>query len=158
MGYLLLGLTLGGELGLTGALLGAIVHALAKVLLFASLTLPEAERQSLTLDVGGLAASYPVAGAGFLLGALAMLGIPPTLGYAARWRLYGLAAETSPWLLAALLLATALAVLAYARVIASFWWGAGEQRRSEPLPLIVAVVGLSAILLVTGVWPSLLSG
>lgn len=163
MGYLVLGLTLAGELGLRGALLGAIVHAVAKALLFISLVAPEADRKPLTLGMGGLAATYPVSGAGFLVGALAMLGIPPTLGYAARWRLYGVAAGSSPWLLVALLLATALAVLAYARVIARFWWGPVEgsaplNRSSERWPRIAAVVGLSVILLLWGIWPGLLSG
>jgi multicomponent Na+:H+ antiporter subunit D len=157
-GYLLLGLTLGGELGSTGAIIGATVHALAKALLFASLSAPEAEGP-LTLETRGLASRFPLSGAGFLLGVLATLGIPPTAGYAARWRLYGAAAQTNPWLLAALLLGTSLAVLAYARVVATCWWGpSAEARRREPVTLIVALVGLSLALLLTGLWPSLLSG
>ena len=122
MGCLLLGVTLAGELGLTGATVGAVVHALAKALLFASLAAAEAERP-LTLESRGLAVRYPVSAAGFLLGALAVLGVPPTLGYSARWRLYATAAGQNLWLLGLLLLATSLAVLAYARVIARCWWG-----------------------------------
>jgi NADH:ubiquinone oxidoreductase subunit 5 (subunit L)/multisubunit Na+/H+ antiporter MnhA subunit len=160
MGYLLLGVTLGGELGLGGAMLGATVHALAKALLFASLSAAEAEGPP-TLDARGLAVRYPISGAGFLLGALAMLGLPPTLGYVARWRLYGVAAQAGLPFLVGLLLATSLAMLAYARVIARCWWGPGEDtepRRREPIPLTVALVGLSLILLLAGLWPSLVSG
>jgi multicomponent Na+:H+ antiporter subunit D len=167
MGCLLLGVTLGGELGLTGAMLGATVHVLAKALLFASLSAPEIVKAP-TLNMRGMAMLYPISGAGFLLGMLAMLGVPPTLGYAARWRLYAVASQASPWLLAIFMLATILAILAYARVIARFWWGAREDMSAtepqlaspprEPLPLSIALVGLSIILLLTGLWPGLLSG
>lgn len=161
MGFLLLGLTLGGEWGLTGAMLGATVHALAKALLFASLSAVEAEGPP-ALDMKGLAARYPLSGAGFLVGSLAVLGVPPTLGYAAHWRLYSAAAAAGWPFLAVLLLATALTVLAYARVIAVCWWGpGGEETRkkgNEPITLAAAVVGLSLILLLAGLWPGVVSG
>ncbi len=161
MGFLLLGLTLGGEWGLTGAMLGATVHALAKALLFASLSAVEVEGPP-GLDMKGLAARYPLSGAGFLVGSLAVLGVPPTLGYAAHWRLYSAAAAAGWPFLAVLLLATALAVLAYARVIAVCWWGPGgeetKKRGHEPITLAVALVGLSLILLLVGLWPGLVSG
>lgn len=175
LGYLLLGVTAGSALGLSGAMLGAAVHALAKALLFASLSAPEADGP-VTLARRGLATRYPVSAAGFLLGALAMLGVPPTLGYAARWRLYEVALiQFGRPVLALLLLATALAVLAYARVIARCWWGseaqgskeAGERgsrgaeaqrREGEPVGLRLALVGLSLIVVLAGLWPGLLSG
>jgi NADH:ubiquinone oxidoreductase subunit 4 (subunit M) len=43
IGFLLLGVTSASELGLRGALFGATVHALAKALLFISLSAPEAD-------------------------------------------------------------------------------------------------------------------
>jgi formate hydrogenlyase subunit 3/multisubunit Na+/H+ antiporter MnhD subunit len=103
-----------------------------------------------------------------VLGALAVLGVPPTAGYAARWRLYAAAAQAGPLYLALLLLATSLALLAYTRVIARYWWGPGEDRapaeaeagdqRREPLGLRLAILGLSLALLLAGLWPALLSG
>lgn len=161
MGCLLLGVTLGGELGLTGAMIGASVHALAKALLFASLSTVEGEG-SPTLERRGLAARYPLSGAGFLVGALAVLGVPPTLGYAAHWRLYSAAAQVGWPFLVVLLLATSLAVLAYARVIAVCWWGPGEagheKARGEPVAVRAALVGLSVILVLVGLWPGVVSG
>ena len=159
MGYLLLAVTVGGELGLTGATLGVAVHALAKALLFSSITGIESNRDPLILDVGGMASRYPLAGVGFLIGTLAMLGIPPTMGYAARWRLYGAAAHAGLPLLFVLLVATALSVLAYARVIAIYWWGPGDEKgRPEKTILVFAIIGLSLILLLFGLCPGLLKG
>jgi len=159
MGYLILGVTIGGKLGLTGAAIGATVHALAKALLFSSLTRIEADEEPLTLNTSGLASRYPLSGAGFLIGTLAMLGIPPTLGYTARWRLYGAANQAGFVFMVVLLGATALAVLAYARVIALYWWGPGKEKKQyEPVPLVLAVVGLSIILLIFGFYPGVFTG
>jgi len=105
MGYLVLAVTMGGVTGLTGAAAGAAVHALAKALLFASLTKIEADGAPLSLPARGMASRYPAAGAAFLFGALAMLGLPPTAGYPARWRIYECAGWAGPYVLGVLLAA-----------------------------------------------------
>ncbi|MEN6311273.1 MAG: proton-conducting transporter membrane subunit, partial [Acidobacteriota bacterium] len=160
MGYLVLGVAVGGPLGLTGATLGAAAHALAKALLFSSLTGIEAEDEPLTLAAGGMASRFPWSGAGFVVGSLAMLGLPPTLGYAARWRLYGAAHQAGTVFMAILIAATALAVLAYARVLALYWWGPGKEegKKREPAYLVCALVGLAVILLAFGLWPRVFTG
>jgi len=161
MGLLVVALAVGGKYGVAGAALGATVHALAKALLFASLAGPEAGSASL-VDARGLASRYPVAGAGFVVGALAILGIPPTLGYAAHWRIFAAVAGNVP-LLAALAAAAMLSVAVYARAIALFWWGGAgnvsEDPRAYNRPLLAAAVVLLALaLLVAGFWPQLLGG
>lgn len=159
MGYLLLGVTAGGELGMRGAVLGLAVHALAKALLFSSLAFGESDDGPLTLKNHGLTTRYPWSGVGFLVGALAMLGIPPMAGFAARWQLYQAATLLGLPFLGVLLLATAFAVLSYVRVIALCWWGpARENRKREPLLLTVALGGVCIILLSIGLWPGLLIG
>jgi multicomponent Na+:H+ antiporter subunit A len=159
MGYLLLGVAVGGELGIRGAVLGLTVHALAKALLFSSLAFGEADGAPLTLNTRRLTTRYPWSGVGFLVGALTMLGIPPLAGFAARWQLYEIATQIGLPFLAALLLASAFAVLAYARVIASCWWGpTREGRKREPVLLAVVLGGLCIVLLSIGLWPGLLIG
>jgi multicomponent Na+:H+ antiporter subunit D len=159
MGFLLLGVTVASQLGLRGALIGATVHALAKALLFISISAPEADGR-LTEDAHGLASRYPVSAAGFLAGMLAMLGVPPLLGFAGRWRLYQTAAETSPWLLAAFVLCSMFALIAYVLCLTRCWWGPADERKTqsggESLPLRFAIVGLIVVLLVGGLWPNAL--
>jgi len=156
MGYLVLGIAAGGQWGLAGALTGAVVHALAKALLFISLTAPEAEG-ALTFERRGVAARYPLAGAAFLIGMLTMLGIPPLPGFGARWRLYTAAAEINPVLMAAFLLGSALALLAYARALVAFWWGESNSLSREqptvPGVLNAALLVLIVILFAGGLWP-----
>ena len=143
-------------------MLGASVHALAKALLFASVAAPEAGGESLT-DARGLASRHPLAATGFVVGALAVIGVPPTLGYVAHWRIFSAAAADSLPMLAAMALGAMLMVAIYARAIALFWWG--PEISPHPAPpsysrfmLGAAVVLLALALLVTGFWPRLLGG
>lgn len=150
MGLITLAVALGGPLGLRGAVLGGAVHALAKALLFVAIAVPEAAGVSME-GPRGLAARHPLPAAGFLVGALAVVGVPPTLGFAAHWRLFS-AAAGHPALLASLLAVTMLSVAVYARAIARFWWG-GEATEPSPgcpaVPRFVIIV-LAGLLLVLG--------
>jgi multicomponent Na+:H+ antiporter subunit A len=163
MGFLLLGVSAASELGMRGALIGATVHALAKALLFISISAPEADGR-LTEDARGLASRYPVSATGFMAGLLAMLGVPPLLGFAGRWRLYQTAAETNHWLLAGYVLSSMFALVAYVLCLTGCWWGPASTETdqvdaasaAEPLPLRLAIVGLIVVLLAGGLWPGAL--
>jgi multicomponent Na+:H+ antiporter subunit A len=154
MGFLLLGLLSASSLGMKGALLAATVHALAKALLFISISAPEADG---ALHRGGLAMRYPFSAAGFLAGSLAMLGIPPMLGFAGRWRLYECAALIHPALLALFIACSICALIAYVLCFTRCWWGPwkdGSIRTApEPLALRLAILGLIVVLLAGGLWP-----
>jgi multicomponent Na+:H+ antiporter subunit A len=154
MGLMTVALAPGSPLGRDGVLLGAAVHALAKGTLFAAVAAPEAAGVSLQ-GARGLATRYPVPAAGFLVGALAVVGVPPTLGYAAHWRMFG-AVAGRPWLLALCAGAAMLTVAVYARAVAVFWWGEpapdgkpAPDRASSKVPAAVALA-LSAVLLALG--------
>ena len=159
-GFLLLGLTCATELGASGAIIAACTHAIAKTLLFACLSAPEADGALGDAPVA-LATRYPVSAFGFLFGMLAMLGIPPTLGFLGRWRLYQSALEISPLLLAVFVLSSILALIAYVLALTRNWWGPPpdhdpSQANSEPFALRSAIVVLVAILLIAGIWPNAL--
>jgi len=158
IGFLMLGLASADALGMRGALLGAVSHALAKALLFACLGAPESEG-ALSLEATGLTARYPVSGFGFVFGMLAVVGVPPTLGYLGRWRLYNTALQVSPWLLAVFVVSSALALIAYVLALTGLWWGPppdGAQPGKEPLILKATIVLLVVLLLAGGLWPNVL--
>jgi NADH:ubiquinone oxidoreductase subunit 5 (subunit L)/multisubunit Na+/H+ antiporter MnhA subunit len=159
-GFLLLGLSCATALGSYGAIIAACTHALAKSLLFACLSAPEADGV-LEATPTALATRYPVSAFGFLFGMLAMLGVPPTLGYLGRWRLYQSAYEQSPLLLAVFVLSSILALIAYVLALTRAWWGPPPEAEpprtsSEPFALRGAIVALVAILLIAGIWPNVL--
>jgi len=168
-GFLLLGVGYYSVLGLEGAIVAAMTHSLAKSLLFICLAGPEADG-ALEGEQKGLAARYPVAAFGFLFGMLAMLGIPPTMGFIGRWRLYE-TAEQIGWPLASVfILSSIFALIAYVLALTRIWWGppnephppsthphpiAGSQKR-EPFVLQTVIVSLVVFLLVGGIWPDAL--
>ena len=168
VGFLLLGVFSLKALGYNGAMIAAATHALAKALLFICLSAPEADG-ALTPEATGLAARYPVSAFGFLFGMLAMLGIPPTLGFIGRWRLYETALQISPLLLTVFVLSSILALIAYVLALTRVWWGPAQDPDppltsppqpaahpiSEPLVLQGVIVVLAALLLFGGLWPSL---
>ena len=158
VGFLLLGISSAGEIGTYGAIVAASTHALAKALLFACLSAPEADG-ALTCEVSGLAARYPVSAFGFLFGMLAMLGVPPTLGFIGRWRLYSSALQLGLCPLTIFILSSILALIAYVLALTRNWWGPPPENAppgKEPFVLKATIVMLVAVLLAAGIWPNAL--
>jgi multicomponent Na+:H+ antiporter subunit A len=161
VGFLLLGLASVSVLGMTGAMIAATTHALAKALLFICLSAPEADG-ALDGEHTGLITRYPVSAFGFLFGMLAMLGIPPMLGYLGRWRLYETAVQIGWPLAAVFILSSIFALIAYVLALTRVWWGPPHDPSppatpphptSEPFVLQAVIVTLVALLLVGGIWP-----
>jgi multicomponent Na+:H+ antiporter subunit A len=159
IGFLLLGVASLHVLGINGVVFAAANHALAKALLFVCLSGPEADGV-LDGEPKGLAVRYPVAAFGFLFGMLAMLGIPPTLGFIGRWRLYDTALQIHPLLLAVFIVSSVLALIAYVLALTSIWWGPAREEDPpplmEPFLLRATIVCLVVMLLVAGIWPGVL--
>jgi formate hydrogenlyase subunit 3/multisubunit Na+/H+ antiporter MnhD subunit len=163
VGFLLLGIASATALGINGALLAAATHALAKALLFTCLSGPEAAG-ALEGKQTGLISRYPVSAFGFLFGMLAMLGIPPTLGFIGRWRLYETAVQIGWPAGAVFILSSILALVAYVLALTGIWWGPGNsdspadevEVRKEPFLLRATIVTLVVLVVVAGVWPKLL--
>lgn len=154
VGFLLLG---AGAASLQGAVLAAATHALAKALLFVCLVAPEADG-ALAGRPKGLATRYPVSAFGFLFGMLAMLGVPPLLGFAGRWRLYLAAYAAGIFPLTVFLSASILALTAYVMSLTHVWWGAKPKaapEAHEPLAVRLAIVLLAVALLAGGLWPQM---
>ncbi len=162
LGFLLLGLIVGGPIGMVGAWLGALNHALSKVVLFGAVGLAEARiGQTVTLNTQGLAARLPLAGAAFITGALVFIGVPPGLGFAAYWRIYIAATQFGgPVLITALLAVAALDLLCYARAIHRTWLGSGKVPvTGAPAYLAPGVLTVLAVVAVSlGCYPNVLTG
>jgi formate hydrogenlyase subunit 3/multisubunit Na+/H+ antiporter MnhD subunit len=164
VGFLLLGLASANTIGIDGAMIAASVHALAKALLFICLSGPEADG-ALDGEHTGLATRYPVATFGFLFGMLAMLGIPPTIGFIGRWRLYETAVQIGWPLAAVFILSSIFALIAYVLALTRVWWGPEHPPHppsspphliKEPLLLRAVIVALVVLIVAAGVWPDAL--
>jgi formate hydrogenlyase subunit 3/multisubunit Na+/H+ antiporter MnhD subunit len=165
VGFLLLAVfSMNPTLGIRGGLFAAYTHALAKALLFACLSGPEADG-ALDGEHTGLAVRYPVAAFGFLFGMLAMLGIPPTMGFLGRWRLYETAVQIGWPLAAVFILSSIFALIAYVLALTRIWWGPAHEPSPppssahpirEPFLLQATIIALTVLLLAAGIWPDAL--
>jgi formate hydrogenlyase subunit 3/multisubunit Na+/H+ antiporter MnhD subunit len=157
--FLIFGLATSTAIGYRGAVIGAATHALAKALLFISISSPEANGD-LHEDSRGLASRYPVSAAGFLVGMLAMLGVPPTLGFIARWRIYETGAQLGNLWLAVLIASSMCALIAYVRALTGMWWGPSPEaaaalpKPAESIVRKICMVTLAAVLVIAGVLPN----
>jgi multicomponent K+:H+ antiporter subunit A len=169
VGFMILGLSSFSTVGRDGVLLAAVTHSLAKSLLFISIATPEHDGM-LDARNGGMAARYPFSAFAFVMGMFGMLGVPPLLGYAGRWRLYEAALSVHPALLAGFVAASILALIAYTGALTRFWWGpehAAERdeahgngpqwhspsHRRESWLVRAAMLVLISILAGAGFWP-----
>ena len=161
LGFLLLGMIIGSPVAIAGAWIGALSHALSKLILFGAVGFAERQiGQTVTLDTSGLAARLPLAGASFIIGALAFIGVPPGLGFVAYWRIYAGATQFGgPVLISALLIVAALDLLCYVRAIHRTWLGPAEVPvTGAPAYLAPGVLAFLAVIAVAlGCHPTILT-
>ena len=167
MGIIAVALGFGGILGLYGALLQILNHAIAKAVLFLSsgdVALRYKTREA--AGVQGLLAAVPVTGGALLLASFAALGSPPFGLFLSELTIVRAGFATSPPVLPLLLLALlAVAFVAFARTTtqmvtgpAPAGAGAGApslspyRGRAATLAATAPLVAGLAALLVLGLW------
>jgi len=96
MGYILFGLGSESILGISGATMLYITHGLGKAILFmmaGSIILQTGTRSMSKL--GGLAGKMPYTAVIAMIGALTIIGIPPTSGFMAEWIMFNGVLQTA---------------------------------------------------------------
>jgi multicomponent Na+:H+ antiporter subunit D len=154
MGYIALGVGLGGRDALAGAYLHILAHALMKAALFVVLAAAVLDGRRPTLAALRLGHRMPLTGACALVAALSMVGVPPTAGFFSKWYLLqGALAAGQPVLAAAILGGSLLAAVYMFRLTEAVWFG--EPRAvggppEAPVPLLVGLVALALATLAVG--------
>jgi len=114
MAYIILGLALGNIMGLYGALLQILSHAFTKGCLF--LVAGSISHQTGIRDIPRLARlsrRMPWTLAAFVVAAMSMVGLPPTVGFFSKWYLMLGAVEAGAWVFVAVLVASSLLTAVY---------------------------------------------
>jgi hydrogenase-4 component B len=159
-------------LGLSGALLHVWNHALFKALLFLSAGSVIHAAHTREIDhLGGLARAMPWTSFCFLLGAVAICGLPPLNGFVSEFLIYlGLfrtaaEAEGMPFIASAfaapaLALIGALAVACFVKAYGAVFLGTGrsnhtQHARESPRSMLLAMGVLVACCLLIGLGPVL---
>jgi len=167
MGYILFGIGSDSTLGITGATLMYVSHGLGKAILFmmAGAIILQTGTRSIS-KLGGLAGRMPYTAVIAMIGALTIMGIPPTSGFMAEWILFngvlqsGVANSDTLRIVAfglgilATVLTAAYILWMYKRI---FFGKIPEQYTKIKDPnryVIVTMAALAAITLILGVYPS----
>src|SRR5215217_4208333 len=168
MGYILFGLGSESVLGITGATMMYVTHGLGKAILFmmaGSIILQTGTRSMSKL--GGLAGKMPYTAVITMIGALTIIGIPPTSGFMAEWILFNGVLQTgvNHWDslrvaafgigILATVLSSAYILWMYKRV---FFGKISEEYihvRDSSKYITVTMAVLAAITLIIGVYPDL---
>ena len=162
LGYMVVGIALGTSLGIAGGLLHLVNHMFFKDLLFlvAGAVIVQTHQQNMDF-MGGLAAKMPRTLACFAVGALCVIGVPPTNGFTSKWILYHALMEEGHVFIAILSLAGSVITLAYfAKMLHSAFLGQPmpglAKVKEAPRSMLVPMAVLSGACLVTSVFPGVI--
>ncbi len=166
LSYILFGVTMMSEAGLTGGLLHMAFHAEIKILAFfcAGAVLHTSGREWLG-QLDGLGRRMPITVGAFTVSALALAGVPPFSGFVSKWYLLTAAAESGDGLAYAgagmLLLAALLTAVYMFTAVRRMWFpdrdadlsalaAVGEADWRMTVPMVLLALGI----LLTGVFGS----
>jgi NADH-quinone oxidoreductase subunit M len=96
MGYIMFGIGSASVLGLSGSEMMFVSHSLGKVILFMMVgaIILQVGTRSIT-KMGGLAGKMPITAVCAMIGALTLMGVPPTSGFMAEWTMFFGALQTA---------------------------------------------------------------
>jgi multicomponent Na+:H+ antiporter subunit D len=166
VGYMVGGAWLGNRAGMTGAILHIVNDSLMTLCVFlvAGNIVYKAKGYAFD-DLKGLVRKMPFTMGAFVVGALSIIGVPPTCGFFSKWYLISGAIQAGHYgFMVALLFSSLVSVVLFFRVIEICYYEPfsdhhGHDHHSEPMdeaplsmlvPLLIVAVGLVVVGLYTG--------
>ena len=113
IGFILLGLSIGGEAAMAGGLMYILMHAISKAGLFLCAGIVEHSLHTKDIrKMGGLAKTMPWTAASFFLCAFSVMGVPPLGGFFSKdMVIHGAIEAGHPWIAAVFILGAVMTVL-----------------------------------------------
>jgi multicomponent Na+:H+ antiporter subunit D len=163
-GYMVLGIglgTLGATLGAQGGLFHLLNHSIYKSMLFmcAGAVLFRTKSQKFD-ELGGLGKKMPITALAFLIGALAISGIPPLNGFASKYTIYLAGIEAGqPLITVIAVLVSALTFASFFKAFGSVFLGQMPERFKEvkevPKSMLFPILAMAVICIIIGLFPAL---
>jgi multicomponent Na+:H+ antiporter subunit D len=162
IGYVVLGVGLAVEMGMTGGILHIFNHALATGCLFfcVGAVLYKTGIRRID-DLRGLGRKMPVTAAAFTLAAASKIGIPLTAGFVSKFYLILGALEAGAWIfIIVILVGSLMSAVFYLRVINLIYFNGdkheGKVRKDEPplgmlIPIMILALGSAVFGIFAGV-------
>jgi len=161
MGYILLSIGLGTALGIKGGLFHMLNNAVYKSLLFLAVgAIIYRVKTSRIDELGGLGRKMPITAGIFLVGALALAGMPPFNGFASKLTIFLAGIDAGYPILSGIAAIISVVTLAYMirAFIAVFLGpqtGRFENVKEAPRSMLFPMMVLAAVCVVLGVLPQL---
>jgi multicomponent Na+:H+ antiporter subunit D len=136
LSYMILGVALLNEAGRTGGVLHLVGHSFSKITLFFAVgSVYLASRRTTVSGLRGVGRQLPWTMGALVVGALSIVGLPPTVGFISKYFLFLGAADAGQWLvLAVLAVSTVLSGAYYLRIM--------RMALLEPVPTPAVTGGL----------------
>jgi multicomponent Na+:H+ antiporter subunit D len=164
VGYIIFGLSAATIYGLTGGLFHIMNHAISKSLLFlcSGAFLLSVESRNLD-DLAGIGRKMRITGLAFIIGSLALAGVPPLNGFQSEFMiiLSGIQKGTADgvwyWLSAIMVLNVLFSVGYYLRIVQIIVLKEpstlAAKAREAPAPVLFSIAVLAILCVVIGVYP-----
>ena len=156
LSYMMLGMALLSPGGRTGAVLHLVGHSFAKITLFFAVgSIYLATHRTLASELRGIGRQLPWTMAAFAIGAISIIGLPPTVGFVAKYFLFVGAVEAGQWaVLVVLAVSTLLSAGYYLRILRSALFDApvtvlaGGSGGTAALPRVPTITERGALVLI----------
>ncbi len=132
-------------ISVVGAALHIVVHAFGKItLFFAAGSIYTASHKTKVSELDGIGRRMPWTMGAFAIGALSMIGVPPTAGFISKWFiLQGVLQAESVFALIVIVLSTLLNAAYFLPIVYAAFFRkppAGAEHGEAPLPMVIALV------------------
>lgn len=150
LSYVVLAAALLTPLSVIGAVLHIAAHAVGKItLFFAAGAIYTAAHKTEVSQLDGIGRRMPWTMGAFAIGALSMIGLPPTAGFVSKWFILSGAVATGQWVAVTVIFASTLLNAGYFLPIVwrAFFRPApdGASHGEAPIPMVVALVVTAAL-------------
>lgn len=158
MGYVLLGLAVGGNAGLTGAVFQMFAHGIMIALFFALVGYVYDKTHTRTIaEITGLMQRAPLVSACFIIAAASSMGLPSTAGFVAELLVYVGVLLKSVWLAAAAFVGVVVTAAYLLRLLSRILLGDPSEATAsltDPTPLrFTPMAVLAAMTMLVGIVP-----
>ncbi len=154
IGFIFLGLSIGGEAALAGGLMYILMHAISKAGLFLCAGIVEHSLHTKDIrKMGGLAKFLPWTAGSFFLCAFSVMGVPPLGGFFSKdMVIHGAVEAGHPWIAAVFILGAVMTVLYLMRAFYRVFLGAShaEHTPHEGGTMVFSVSLLAALSIASG--------
>ena len=135
-----------------GATIHMVAHAFGKItLFFAAGAIYTAARKTELVQLRGIGRRMPITMTAFTIGALSMIGVPPTAGFVSKWYILAGAFQADNYIaLATIVASTALNAAYFLPIVYWGWFGQdttppGKEHGEAPLTILLALATTAAL-------------